>query len=313
MVSRILVLSFILIVSNSCMLWKGMEVDFSDNTVPQGGLALVHLSSGGPGPLGALSGVFKGGGTVVAEESGGGAWAIVAADLESEAGYYHIIFKRGGKKISTRIRLVSVDFGTDRITLPRDMTEFDEPTLKRIKRESEVLDKVWAASAPARLWKGPFIMPLTGRISGTFGKRRILNGEERSPHGGLDIAAPRGAAVKASGGGRVAFVGNFFFYGNVVVLDHGLGVFTLYAHLDSILVKKGEALKAGQPVGYVGATGRATGPHLHFAVLVGRARVSPSGFIGLTRRLTRILDGESGRGARQRERRERGARFFKAS
>lgn len=285
-----LILSIILIISNSCMLRKGMDVDFSDNALSQGGLALVHLSMGRASPSGGVSGAFRGGGIVIIEDSkGGGAWAIVAADLESEAGKYYILFNKHGKTVSTSIRLLHGNFGTDRITLPAEMTEFDEPTLQRIESESEALGSVWAASAPVRLWSGPFVMPLKGRVSGEFGKRRILNGERRSPHGGLDIAAPRGTPVMASGGGRVAFTGEFFFHGKLVVLDHGLGVFTIYSHLDSILVQKGEAVKAGRPIGRVGATGRATGPHLHFAVLVKEARVSPLSFIGLTRRLNRVV------------------------
>ncbi|MFQ5480652.1 MAG: M23 family metallopeptidase [Thermodesulfobacteriota bacterium] len=294
---KVLFLSTILISLNSCITLKGLNLDYSDNRLTQGGLALAHLSGArGEDPI---TGTFNGGETLIVKTDKGGAWAIVAADLESEPGRYHLIFKKGNKRISSAIRLVSGDFGTDRISLPADKVEFDEATLLRIEKERKIIEGVLGTSAKRRLWNKAFIMPLTGRISGAFGQRRILNGSPRSPHGGLDIAAPGGTPVLASGGGCVVFTGNFFFYGNLVVIDHGLGLFTLYAHLSTINVKKGEAVKAGQVIGLVGATGRATGPHLHFAIRLGRARLSPRAFIDLTARLARLLAGDSIRGAGQ--------------
>jgi len=169
------------------------------------------------------------------------------------------------------------------------MVEFDKKTLARIKKEKKILETVQSASSKEKLWTSPFVMPLKGRISGTFGERRILNGSPRSPHGGLDIAAPAGTAIVSAGGGRVAYIGNFFFYGNFVVVDHGLGLTTLYAHMSSALVKKGQIVRAGQDLGLVGSTGRATGPHLHFALRIGETRVSPKGFVAVTKRLTQLM------------------------
>jgi len=287
---RGLLVSLLLILLSSCMTVKGLEVDFSDSRLAQGELALVHLK--GPVSEAPISGKFKGGETIIVKSKKGlGAWAIVAADLESEPGTYYITFNYGEKKISSSLRIVSGEFGTERITLPAKMVTFDKKTLARIKREKETLKTAMATSSKKRLWSGPFIMPLKGRISGAFGQRRILNGSPRSPHGGLDIAAPAGRPIVAAGAGRVAYVGKFFFYGNFVVLDHGLGLYTLYAHMSSTLVKKGQLVKIGEPLGRVGATGRATGPHLHFAVRIGNARVSPRGFIGLTKRITELMSG----------------------
>jgi len=279
----------LLILLNSCLAIKGPEVDFSDSRLAQGELALVHLN--GLSPDTPITGAFKGGNIMVIESKRGEAWAVVAADLLSEPGTYHLIFREGAREISSSLRIVSGEFGTERITLPSSMVTFDKKTLSRIKREREKLKALKAASSKRRLWSGPFILPLKGRVSGAFGQRRILNKSPRSPHGGLDIAAPLGTPVAAAGGGRVSYVGQFFFYGKFVLLDHGLGLFTLYAHLNSAKVKEGEVIKAGQTIGHVGATGRATGPHLHFAVSMGEARVSPLGFISLTERLTRLMKG----------------------
>jgi murein DD-endopeptidase MepM/ murein hydrolase activator NlpD len=283
-------LLLLLVLLSSCLGRRGLEVDFSDGRLAQGGLALLHLSV--PRSDEPIATAFKGGRAVVLRTENGGAWAIVAADLETEPGRYYITFRQGRNEISTSVRIVSGEFSTSRIRLPKGMVEFDKKTLARIEREKKELSAVFATSAKKRLWRKPFIMPLKGRISGEFGERRILNGNPRSPHGGLDIAAPAGTPVRAAAAGRVAFTGKFFFYGNFVVIDHGLGVFTLYAHLDSILVKKGEPVTGGQTVGLVGSTGRATGPHLHFAVTIGGVRISPDEFIAVTARLMRLVSGK---------------------
>ena len=114
-----------------------------------------------------------------------------------------------------------------------------------------------------------------------FGARRVINGKPRAPHSGADYAAPKGTAVVAANTGRVALVGDFFFPGRLVVLDHGHAVYTLYFHLDTVAVGEGEVVDRGHIVGTVGATGRATGPHLHFGALVGGARIDPVALMSL--------------------------------
>jgi murein DD-endopeptidase MepM/ murein hydrolase activator NlpD len=120
-----------------------------------------------------------------------------------------------------------------------------------------------------------FIWPVTGRISSIFGLRRFFNEQERSPHNGLDIAAAEGTPVKAAATGTVIDAGNFFFSGNMIYLDHGQGIISLYAHLSEISVKPGDVVKQGDIIGKVGQTGRVTGPHLHFAVLANQTLIDP--------------------------------------
>jgi murein DD-endopeptidase MepM/ murein hydrolase activator NlpD len=126
------------------------------------------------------------------------------------------------------------------------------------------------------MWQGPFRVPLDGVKRGSnFGRRRILNGQPRSPHNGADFPAAAGTPVHAAQRGRVVLAEALFFSGNTVVIDHGLGMYTLYGHLKAIFVQTGEMVGAGGELGQVGATGRVTGPHLHWGLTVNQARVNP--------------------------------------
>jgi len=114
-----------------------------------------------------------------------------------------------------------------------------------------------------------------------WGARRIINGQPRAPHTGVDYSADPGTPVVAANAGRVALVAEYFFPGRLIVLDHGLGLFTLYFHLERVDVRDGERVERGQPIGAVGASGRATGPHLHFGAKLGRARIDPAALLSL--------------------------------
>lgn len=154
--------------------------------------------------------------------------------------------------------------------------------LARATREAERLGRIYARVTPERLWTGGFRLPLEGtQPSDNFGRKRLLNGKPRSPHAGVDFSAPPGTSVRAPQRGRVALASALFFSGRTVVLDHGLGLFSFYGHLSALDVKEGEMVEAGDPLGRVGATGRATGPHLHWGLRLNGARVDPLDLVGL--------------------------------
>jgi murein DD-endopeptidase MepM/ murein hydrolase activator NlpD len=175
------------------------------------------------------------------------------------------------------LRVVLRQFPVQRLTLPPSLVDLDPDTERRAIAESERLRTLYRTISGERLWRGAFTRPVAGEAPGTgFGARRIINGRPRMPHSGIDFAAPAGTPVVAANAGRVALVAEFFFPGRLVVIDHGLGLYTLYFHLQSIGVAEGEVVGRGQPIGTVGATGRATGPHLHFGAQVGAARIDPA-------------------------------------
>ncbi|MBI3545814.1 MAG: peptidoglycan DD-metalloendopeptidase family protein [Gammaproteobacteria bacterium] len=154
-----------------------------------------------------------------------------------------------------------------------------EDELKRIVREQTIISNAFATWTETPLASLDFRLPVQGRISSTFGLRRFYNNEERQPHSGLDIAAPIGTAVAAPFAGSVIETGSYFFNGNTVFLDHGQGLISMFNHLSRIGVKIGERVQAGQKIGEVGMSGRATGPHLHWTISLNNSRVDPEFFL----------------------------------
>ena len=205
--------------------------------------------------------------------------ALVGIDLETPAGRYpvSITARSGGltQHATTSIVVTRRRFPTRRLQVEPAFVSPPPDVQRRIAREAEDLDRAWKQSAPSRLWSGAFMPPVPGPATSAFGSRSIFNGQPRSPHSGGDFLSPAGTPVHAPNAGRVVMARDLYFTGNVVVLDHGLGLFSLLAHLSTIDVHEGDSVVAGQRVGLVGATGRVTGPHLHWAVRVGGARIDP--------------------------------------
>jgi murein DD-endopeptidase MepM/ murein hydrolase activator NlpD len=167
-------------------------------------------------------------------------------------------------------------FATERLTVAPNFVEPNPEQLARAEAERHKLRAIFATITPERFWQGAFRLPLDGAYAGSnFGKRRILNGQAGSPHGGADFPAPAGTEVFAAQRGRVVLAEPLYFSGNTVVVDHGLGLYTFYGHFESIAVQAGDLVETGTLLGKVGATGRVTGPHLHWGLTINRARVNP--------------------------------------
>lgn len=217
----------------------------------------------------------------------GGQAALFGIDLDTKPGSH--IWRVGvvqpgrePRSAAGKLTIVRREFRVERLTVPNTMVDLDPETERRAVAEGKQLSTLYRTITPERLWRGKFTTPVGTNKAGTgFGARRIINGQPRSPHSGSDYSAPTGTPVIAVNGGKVALVGEFFFPGRLVVLDHGLGLYTAYFHLETIAVVEGERVERGQTLGTVGATGRATGPHLHFGAQVAGARIDPTTLLGL--------------------------------
>ncbi|MGB3276272.1 MAG: peptidoglycan DD-metalloendopeptidase family protein [Castellaniella sp.] len=180
----------------------------------------------------------------------------------------------------------SKTYAAQHITLKnrRQVTPYPDD-LKRIERELALQTAAYRTYRDGVVPSNVLLdRPVGGRLSSPFGLRRFFNGQERNPHSGLDFAVPTGTPVKAPAAGRVVLVGDYFFNGKTVFVDHGQGFISMFCHLSAIDVKVGDDVARGAIVGKVGATGRATGPHLHWNVSLNDARVDPAIFIGAAKR-----------------------------
>lgn len=220
-------------------------------------------------------------------------YGVTAPDIQTKPGSYRlVVFADKKPAASANIKVRSKNYGVRRITVAKKYMRLTPQQLKRHKREIKAQKKVYQRATPTRYWRGAFIKPVPGSISGTFGRRSIINGQPRSPHGGVDLRGAKGTPVKAAGAGKVALVQDSFFGGQVILIDHGQGLVTAYRHLDRIKAKNGQMVAKGQVIGSVGMTGRVTGPHLHFDIHLGGARVDPMAWLSISRVFSKRLAGK---------------------
>jgi len=207
---------------------------------------------------------------------------LLGVDLDASPGTGTILLRRaGGPEQLLRVTIEKRVFPEERLTLPPAMVTPPKELEERIAREQALAATVYRSSGAAKLWDRGFTAALGQKAAGNFGRRRILNGIPKSPHSGQDYTAPAGTPVKAVAGGKVRLAGDFYYSGLTLFLDHGAGLVSVYMHLEKMLVAEGETVAAGQVIGRVGSTGRATGPHLHLGVRLLEQRVDPETLWGL--------------------------------
>jgi murein DD-endopeptidase MepM/ murein hydrolase activator NlpD len=210
---------------------------------------------------------------------------LLGIDMQDEPGTYELSVevKQGeqAKQLSFNIQVAKEKFTVEHLKLPKDKVDLDEKSTARWKAEQAQVKQALAENSRLKLWRSNFVEPVSGKRTGIFGSVRIMNGQPRNPHNGEDIGAPMGADVAATNDGIVRITVDHIFSGKGVFVDHGLGFYTMYFHLSEILVKDGDLVTAGQIIGKVGATGRATGPHLHWGVKLNGARVNPYALLDL--------------------------------
>lgn len=264
---------------------NGVTLKLTAPGAAQGGL--LELSVSGETSIDELKGDWAGASLPFWTDAKNVRHALLGVDLERAPGKYGLdISGRLGHgdplTCAATVDVRSGKFAIESLKVAPGFVELSPEDRARADKEGERVHEIFARVTPERLWTGEFRMPFTANRSGhNFGKRRILNGKSGSPHTGLDIPAPAGRPIHASQAGRVVLAENLFFSGDTVIVDHGLGVYTFYGHMESMNVEEGDEVKAGSVLGLVGATGRATGPHLHWSLVVDGARVNPLGILRL--------------------------------
>jgi murein DD-endopeptidase MepM/ murein hydrolase activator NlpD len=261
-----------------CLARAGQSTQLPESSPVPGGVALLPLSS----PLGAIAPIvsYDSQRVMVLRQADG--WlAVIGIPLSAQIGNasLRIAASTGAPATTQSFQIEPKEYLTQRLTVAPSMVNPSAHNLERIAREQAHLQSVlgtFSETLPATLRLQP---PVPGVRSSSYGSRRVFNGESRNPHSGMDIAAALGIPVQAAAAGRVVDTGSYYFNGNTVLIDHGEGLLTMYCHLSKIGVHTGDIVSAGSVIGKVGATGRVTGPHLHFGVSLNHAFVDPALFL----------------------------------
>jgi murein DD-endopeptidase MepM/ murein hydrolase activator NlpD len=205
--------------------------------------------------------------------------ALVGIDVEQRPGRHELVvdaFLGSAPVRETRTLIVRPKtFATRTLRVSPDFVDPPPALRERIDLEARRIRAAYAQSTQERLWRSPFMRPVPQVESSGFGRRSVFNGKPRNRHTGTDFASPEGTPIEAPNSGRIVLADNLYFTGNTVIVDHGLGLISTLAHLSTLDVRQGDSVAAGQIIGRVGATGRVTGPHLHWALRLSGAAVDP--------------------------------------
>jgi murein DD-endopeptidase MepM/ murein hydrolase activator NlpD len=264
---------------------NNLHVESLPNLVKQGNVCLIRAL--GPTPLKSIHGEFQRKRFPMAFGEPIGTYeGLIGIDLSTRPAKYKIKVVATDEEsriysCTLSLKVERVDFGVQKLSLPSSMVDLDAKTLERVNREERQLEAVFQGFRDERLWRGAFILPVEGELSTTFGLNRIINGQRRGPHTGIDLRAEEGAPVLACNSGVIVLLDELFFSGKSLILDHGWGLYSMYFHLSEVLVKEGDRVSTGTLLGRVGSTGRSTGPHLHWGIRMNGARVDPLSLLQL--------------------------------
>ena len=242
----------------------------------QGGVAVINIGEFEQKPK-----VFFKAREVKVLQKDGDYIAVIGIAIDEKAGEKHIVAVTKKKKEHIYFDVDAKSYKKEYIKLKTNKrVTLSKTDLQRFQKEKKKTKKILKSFNKNISSNLEFISPLSGRISSTFGKKRYYNGKAKSPHKGTDIAAKRGTPIVASLGGKVVLRKDLFFNGNTIYLDHGEGVITMYSHMQKFAVNDGDDIQKGDVIGYVGTTGRSTGPHLHFGIILNGEAIDPGVFIG---------------------------------
>jgi len=215
-----------------------------------------------------------------APEKGDGTYeAIVGVPHNHTPGSVEVkVFVKGVER-ALPIKIADAKYPSETLKVSKRLVEPKKKDVERILRDIAEVGKIYSTITRTKYWKGPFVLPVNSAVTSVYGTKRVFNGKMQSFHNGLDLKAPMGTPIHAAGHGVVVLAKSLFFTGNTVLIDHGYGVVTLYAHMSKLEVKAGDHVEAGQLLGLSGMTGRANGPHLHWGVVINKVKVNPADFL----------------------------------
>ncbi|MFQ5983054.1 MAG: peptidoglycan DD-metalloendopeptidase family protein [Woeseiaceae bacterium] len=256
-----------------CLWAAGNAFAVPEHSPRPGGLAVVPVATDSAVPPVVMFGDRRA--LVLRRDNG---WsAVIGVPLNQAVGSATARVRSGDRQLSTITFDVEPHaYREQHLTVSKGYVDLTQEQLNRVGREREIIDAALTNWRDVELSELSLIQPVAGRRSSSFGLRRFFNEQPRSPHKGMDIAADTGTPIVAPGDGKVTATGEFFFNGKTVIIDHGQGFVSMYCHLDEIVVEEGQRLITGMPIGKVGATGRVTGPHLHFGTYLNGTAVDPA-------------------------------------
>ena len=277
------VITFLLFVSMALIIpasvfAKSLAVEVYPQTVSQGDVFLLTVTGG---DLSApLSGSFAKKDLVFGECGEGLYCAVGAVDITTEPGRNTVRIRAGKREKTAGFSVKKARFPEIRLSLPKEKVSLGPEDLERVEQENVRLRSIFETLTDRR-WEGSFMVPLHNNVSAGFGTKRIMNRETVSVHRGVDIRGKMGEKITASNSGRIVLAEELFFGGNTIIIDHGQGLYSIYMHLSKFNSDLNDSVSRGDVIGYVGSTGRSTGPHLHFGVKLNTISVNPFSLIRL--------------------------------
>ena len=225
--------------------------------------------------------------------SGGCYYGPAAVPLRAKGNSAPMRIMADGRQVTAaKIKIIPGKYGVRRLTVSKKFNTMTDEQWRQYQHDQALIKAVFDKYTPRRHWSGPFIRPVPGKVVSQFGRRSIVNGKEKSPHGGVDLRGATGTPIEAPADGLVVVLLDHYFGGKTMVVDHGQGIVTCYLHLSKALVKQGQYVRKGDVIAEVGATGRVTGPHLHYGVVINGVKTDPLVWQDVSGRLAKALEGK---------------------
>ena len=255
-----------------------LDLKIVPGEVVPGDVFILRVKKNDPSPAGAVA-EFNGK-RIDLYTSGDDLIALIPVTLDTAPGKYSVIARHGGEELAASVEVKDHKFKTVKLTLPEGKVTLSPENTRRVEKEYLLQQEIWRIDNQ-KIWDGEFVFPTDTKVSEKFGVKRIMNEKKTSIHRGIDVKGKSGTPVRAINSGKVVLQEDLFYGGHTLVIDHGMGLLSVYMHLSKFNVKDGDEVLKGDLIGFVGMTGRATGPHLHMSVKLKGVSVNPESLFKL--------------------------------